>query len=98
MRLLDHKGPLGMGAMMGLMLPWMMHSDGRAGLAFVAAHLAIIAVIGAIVLLWPQMRRRLAPVLHRPRLHHMIPMGVGLAIGLAATCVYCLTIGGQHWT
>ncbi len=50
--MLMHKTPLLMGGMMGLMLPWMMHMENGegVGLAFVLAHVALIAGLSALAL------------------------------------------------
>lgn len=93
--------PLAMGALMGLMLPWTMHMQGTgsAGLLFILAHLAVVALVGTAILLIPAARRRLASLRqHRPRVRHLPLMALGLAAGWALTCAACLIIGGQHWT
>ncbi|MFT7058080.1 MAG: hypothetical protein ACJASV_000580 [Pseudorhodobacter sp.] len=90
--------PLGMGIMMGLMLPWMLHGGAAGeslGLGFVLAHIAIIA--GALLVLAFGARRsnwgqKLASLLtmHRPQRAHFAPALAGLAVGWAANCGLCL--------
>ncbi|WP_316015688.1 hypothetical protein [Roseobacter sp. HKCCA0434] len=87
--------PLVMGTVMGLMLPWMIHSGGGAGIRFVLAHVVAILAIASLALIRPGIRRAL-------RRHvtggHLPRMGAGLALGLAATCAICLAIGEHPWT
>ena len=99
--MLIHKNPLLMSGMMGLMLPWMIHMEnsGGAGLAFVFAHVAFGVCLLALALFVPRVRRRLATSKsHRSHMSFLPVMGLGLIAGWGATCVYCLAIGGVHWT
>jgi hypothetical protein len=90
--------PLMMGAMMGLMLPWMLHSGAAGqsfGLGFLMLHLGAILLAAATLLLAVKagqngaaLRRALAR--HRPQWAHVGLMGVGLTFGLGATCLLCL--------
>ena len=89
-----------MGLVMGLMIPWMMHmeSGAGAGLAFVLAHVAAIALVSLAALFLPSVRRRAGRLLqHRPQVRHMPFMALGLAAGWTLTCAFCLLIGGTHW-
>ncbi len=91
------KMPVLMGLLMGLMLPWMVHSAGRdAGLIFVLAHIGGIALIMALGLVLPSVRRRLGTL--RRHKHHVPLMVLAAAAGFGMICAYCLMIGGQHWT
>lgn len=96
--MLAHKGPLIMGGMMGLMLPWMMHMEqgGTAGVLFVLTHVALVLVLLALALFVPAVRARVSRV--RTHLSHLPTMTGAVALGWAATCTYCLMIGGLHWT
>ena len=87
--------PVAMGAMMGMMVPWMLHMDARAGIGFVLAHFAIVLFAASLGLLLPRLRRR---VFAHFRAAHVLRKGAGAAFGFAATCLFCLAIGGQHWT
>ena len=49
---LRHRLPVIVGLAMGLMLPWMMHVEG-ARIAFIAAHVAVLAAVGALALAVP---------------------------------------------
>lgn len=81
--------PLVMGALMGPAMLWMLHgqlSQGTAvsawaGIAFVGAHIAVIAILGLGAVfaarLSPRMRRWLAAV-HRPSLGHIGAMLAGM--------------------
>ena len=89
--------PVLMGGAMGLAMPWMMHmGGGEAGILFVVAHVAVVLMLASLALFFPSVRRRLRGVLYH--LFHMPVMMVGLALGWAATCAFCLWIGGVHWT
>jgi hypothetical protein len=86
-----------MGLMMGLMLPFMAHSETSLSLGFVLAHVAVLAAAAALALLAPRLRpmaRRL--LTHRPKLAHVPMMALGLALGWGAVCLYCLAILGEH--
>jgi hypothetical protein len=93
-----YKFPLLMGGMMGLMLPWMMHMEngGSTGLAFVFAHLALVAGMAFLALFIPTVRRKLHTL--KKHISHFPLMGIGLVSGWVATCAFCLAIGGVHWT
>lgn len=83
---------------MGLMLPVLLHSEIDAGAGFVLAHLVIAGAFGLTALLVPAMRPRVRALLrHRPRLAHLPLLGLGLALGGAMVCGYCLGIGGEHF-
>ena len=81
--------PYLVGLIMGPMMLWMMHDAIAAGSAwwaaagFVAAHLLVLALALAILLVVPRWRARLAAV-HRPSLPHMGAMlgSAGAAAGL----------------
>lgn len=89
--------PLAMGLMMGVMLPFMHHSEMGLGLGFVLAHLGVIGAVAALVLLLPRLRPILNRlVTHRPKIAHLPVMALGLGIGWGAVCLYCLAIAGEH--
>ncbi len=99
-----HSGRMavGMGLMIGLMLPWMVHggqTGGWAALAFVLGHVAIvlIALVAGLLVMrlrpgtcLPSIIARLRT--HRPSHAHLVPGGAGLALGWAMTCVICLSL------
>lgn len=87
--------PLGMGAAMGLAMPFMIHGNNAGGLIFVLAHIAVFVALASIFLVFPGIRHRILSHFNRA---HMMRMGGGMAFGFAAICIYCLTVGGQHWT
>lgn len=91
------KWPLSMGALMGVAMPWMVHNGGADfGVAFIAAHVAIVLGGLAALFVFPTMRRRMKTVAAHAR--HAPFMVMGMVAGFAATCVVCFLIGGQHWT
>lgn len=97
------KLPLAMGAMMGIMMPFMIHAAPELGLAFVLAHLAVagLAIAGALLAVRSQrLARWVARMpMHRPNLRHVAGMASGAVFGFALVCTYCLMIGGDHpWT
>ncbi|WP_154666779.1 hypothetical protein [Litoreibacter arenae] len=94
-----HKGPLLMGGMMGLMLPWMMHMDSNIGVAFMLSHVVLVGGLAALAMFIPALRRKLVAFKGRhSHMSHLPMMGLGVIGGWAATCAYCLAIGGAHWT
>jgi hypothetical protein len=98
--MLNHKMPLAMGLMLGLMAPWMLHSDAQAGFWFVLAHVAIIGGLSLLTLMIPNLRHRVANITrhHQPSPKHLLPLATTFALGWALTCAFCLMTGGQHWT
>ncbi len=89
--------PVLMGGAMGLAMPWMMHmGGGETGFLFIAAHVAVVLMLASLALFVPGVRRRLQSA--KRHLSHMPVMFIGLAVGWAATCAFCLWIGGVHWT
>ncbi|MEM7471202.1 MAG: hypothetical protein AAF340_07610 [Pseudomonadota bacterium] len=89
--------PIVVGLLMGLMLPWMVHStDGAGAFLFALTHLAILVALGGLIIFIPAARRRLSSA--RAHIRHIPFMLGGLTAGWVATCIYCLAIGGQHWT
>jgi hypothetical protein len=91
--------PIIMGALMGLMMMWMLHGalTGDAGvtgwalIAFLGAHLAIALIIGAAVVFAARFSPRSHAWinrLHRPSLHH-----VGAMLGSAIFVAGALHLG-----
>ena len=93
--------PLAMGALMGLVMPWMMHMPGgeKAGLLFVFAHVVPLLLLVSLALFSRRVRGWLTHVKnHVGSARHLGLMGLGVVLAWAATCAYCLAIGGLHWT
>ena len=86
------------GAAMAAMMLWMLHDPIMSGgvtlsmgaIAFVLAHVAVVAIGAALALLLPRSRRLLTR--HRPNLHHMAAMAAGAV--LLATGVHVVLHGG----
>ena len=90
--------PLAMGLMMGLMIPFLLHGETNAGLGFVLAHLAVLGIGAALILLVPGLRTRLRPLLsHGPSPRHLPRMALGLAAGWSIICLFCLALDGSHF-
>ena len=74
------------GAAMAAMMLWMLHAPIMAGgvtlsmgaVAFVLAHLAVVAAGAALALFVPRVRHLLSR--HRPNLHHMAAMAAGAVV------------------
>ena len=78
-----------MGLAMGAMVPAMAHGPMvGAGAAFVLAHVAVAAALGAAALVLPAARRALAR--HRPSRAMGARMALGAAAGFALVCAHCL--------
>ncbi|WP_424976329.1 hypothetical protein [Dinoroseobacter sp. S124A] len=89
--------PVAMGLMLGLMLPFLLHSERGLGLGFVLAHLAVALTAMALGLCLPRPRPLARRFLtHHPKPAHLPLMGFGLALGWGAVCLYCLAILGEH--
>lgn len=89
--------PLTIGCLMGLIMPWMMHmGGGEFGMTFLLAHLVIVLAAASTALVFPALRRKVAHLASHAT--HAPWMVAGLAFSWGVTCLYCLTIGGLHWT
>lgn len=92
---MTNKMPWIMGGMMGLMLPFMIHNG--VGWGFVAAHVAVIVLLGLAVVAFPKRPMWLSRILsHRPDITHLTKMGVAMVMGFAIVCLACLSLGGVH--
>ena len=81
-----------MGLAMGAMLPFMLHGAARgAGIAFLLAHVAVLAIATMAFLLIPRVRDRIRA--HRPTPRMFVSMLVAAAIGFALVCIHCLIDG-----
>ncbi|TFL20118.1 hypothetical protein [Jannaschia formosa] len=88
-----------MGLAMGAMVPAMAHGPmAGAGLAFVAAHLAVALGLAALVLVAP--RARVWVARHRPSRAMLGRMVFGMGLGFAVICVHCLVTwhGSGAWS
>ncbi|MFO6466007.1 hypothetical protein ACK8OR_16565 [Jannaschia sp. KMU-145] len=78
-----------MGLAMGGMIPLMIHGPlAGAGIAFVAAHVAVVASLASLALIAPRVRTWLAA--HRPDRRMLGRMVQGVAVGFAVVCTHCL--------
>ena len=91
--------PLGVGALMAALMIWMLHEPIMAGsvdltfgaLAFVMAHVAMIAGFLLLYLCVPRVRA--AVKRHRPSLPHVAGMAGGMA--LSAIAIHLVLHGGM---
>jgi len=88
--------PLGMGATMGVMMPFMVHGLGAGAIIwFVLAHVAIalgVAISAIVVVRWigrsPAWLR-----VHKPSLHHVGQMLCGAGLGFGVLHVFAHGLG-----
>lgn len=81
-----------MGLAMGAMIPAMAHGPlAGAGVAFVAAHVAVVAGVAALALVFPALRSWAAA--HRPSRAALAWMGLAAVAGFAVVCTHCLVTG-----
>ncbi|WP_298429322.1 hypothetical protein [uncultured Jannaschia sp.] len=78
-----------MGLAMGGMIPLMIHGPmADAGIAFVAAHVAVVAGLASLAFVAPRVRTWLAA--HRPDRRMLRRMALGVPVGFAVVCAHCL--------
>ena len=90
--------PLGLGAIMAVVMLWMMHDAIMSGegtlsaglVGFVLAHVAVVAGILSLGLFSPRLRR--AVLRHRPSLSHVAGMVAGM--GASALGIHLALHGG----
>ncbi len=88
--------PIGMGAAMGAMMVWMVHTGSLKDMAFgfIVAHIAVLIAVLAMALTaaaWTGVPvRNLLARLHRPSRNHAIAM-IGAMLGVATLiCTACI--------